>query len=122
MELTAILLIGHGSRATEANEAMYQVAAELKATQKYPIVECAFLEINQPDISAGLSNCQVAGAVRIVVVPYFLHLGNHVQQDLPGIIGAWQTANPGIEIVMGRHFGYSPKLVELVEERIKEVL
>jgi len=119
---TAILLIGHGSRASEANEAMYQVAATLKETQSVAIIECAFLEINQPDISIGLSNCRLAGATRVLAMPYFLHLGNHVQKDLPGIIATWQAANPGIEVTMGRHFGYSPKLVELVQERINEVL
>ena len=59
---TAILLIGHGSRAPEANEAMYQVAATLKDSQNGGIIECAFLEISQPDIGTGLSNCRQAGA------------------------------------------------------------
>ena len=117
---TAILLIGHGSRAVEANEAMYRVAEDLKAS--YPLVECAFLEISQPDIPTGLSNCRASGAVRIIAIPYFLHMGNHVQKDLPGIIGAWQAANPGIEVTTGRHFGYSPVLTNLVQERIAEIL
>jgi sirohydrochlorin ferrochelatase len=120
--MDGILLIGHGSRASKANEAMYQVASDLKATTQYEIVECCFLEINQPDIGTGLTNCLEAGADRIIVIPYFLNLGNHVQQDLPRIIGDWLLAAPDVEVIMGQHFGYSPKLVELVQERISDAL
>lgn len=121
-DVTAILLLGHGSRAVDANEAMHHVASDLRATGQYSIVECAFLEINQPDIPAGLTNCREAGATHIVVIPYFLHLGNHVKKDLPEIIGNWQQTNPTIDVTVGQHFGYSPKLVELVQERIGQAV
>lgn len=121
-EVTAILLLGHGSRAVDANEAMHRVAADLRATGQYAIVECAFLEINQPDIPAGLTRCLEAGATHIIVIPYFLHLGNHVKKDLPEIIGNWQEAHPTIAVTVGQHFGYSPKIVELVQERISQAV
>ena len=117
----AILLLAHGSRATEANVAMFQVAADLKASGQYELVECAFLEMTSPDITTGLTNCREAGAGRIIIMPYFLHLGRHVQEDLPGIIKAWSANNPGVEVTMAAHLGYSPKLTELVQERISEV-
>lgn len=119
---TAILLIGHGSRAEAANESQYRVAADLKSSGRYQVVECAFLEINQPDIPAGLSLCRAAGATKIVVVPYFLHMGTHVRKDLPRIIGAWWLENSEIEVVDSPPLGYSPKITELVEERIDQAL
>jgi sirohydrochlorin ferrochelatase len=121
-EKTAILLIGHGSRAEGANEGQYRVAADLRSSGRYALVECAFLEINQPDIPAGLTACREAGASRIVVMPYFLHLGNHVRQDLPRIIGEWQQANPGLEVSLSPPLGYSPRLTGLVEERIRQAI
>ncbi len=99
---------------------MYRVAAELKTTGQYGIVECAFLEMSQPDIPIGLTTCRDLGATRIIVIPYFLHLGNHVRQDLPRLIGEWQSANPAIGVTTGQHLDYSPKLVELVQQRIEE--
>jgi len=101
---------------------MYQIAETLKATKQFYFVECAFLEINQPDIAIGLTICQEAGAKQIVIVPYFLHLGSHVQRDLPNIISGWQKDNPTIKIIMGQHLGFSPLLVSLVQERIQEAL
>ena len=121
-EKTAILLIGHGSRAEGAKESQYRVAADLKSSGRYSLVECAFLEISQPDIPAGLSICREAGANRIVVVPYFLHMGTHVRKDLPRIIGDWWLANSEVEILDSAPLGYSPKITELVEERINQAL
>lgn len=121
-EKTAILLIGHGSRAEGANDSQYRVTADLKSSGRYSLVECAFLEISQPDIPAGLDICRTAGATKIVVVPYFLHMGNHVRKDLPRIIGEWWLANSDIEVVDSPPLGYSPKITELVEERISQAL
>lgn len=119
---TAILLLGHGSRAKEANAAMYRVADDLKASGQYAIIECAFLELSTPDIAGGLTTCKQQGAQRIIIIPYFLHLGRHVQRDLPQLIGEWWQTNEDVEVLLGKHFGYSPKLTELVQERIANVV
>lgn len=119
-EKIAVLLLGHGSRAVDANTAQYQVAGDLRQT--YPIVECAFLELNSPSIPEGLTLCQQAGASRIIVIPYFLSLGRHVQKDLPEIIGEWRKTNPDVEVKLGNPLGYSSKMTALVLERIGEQL
>src|SRR5947209_3073152 len=106
----AILLLAHGSRAIDANAAMQQVVEALKQSGQYYAVECAFLEINDPDIKTGLTLCQKTGATRIIVVPYFLHLGRHVKEDLPRIIGEWQQEYPSTEVVVGQSLGFSPKI------------
>jgi sirohydrochlorin ferrochelatase len=117
----AILLIAHGSRAADANTAMYRVADDLREGE-WGAVECAFLELNEPLIPEGLTRCADAGANLIIAVPYFLHLGKHVKEDLPRIISEWRAANPGIEVRLGNPFGYSPRLTELIGERIAEQL
>ena len=122
MEKTAILLLAHGSRASDANQALYQIAREIEATNQYASVECAFLEMNQPDIPTGLTLCHEAGATHIVIVPYFLHLGRHVREDLPRLISQWSASQPGVRVTVGSSLGYSPKLVALVQERIAQAL
>ncbi len=120
--LTAILLLAHGSRAMDANGALFRVADDLRFNGQFELVECAFLELTQPDIRTGLDNCRSAGVRRVIIIPYFLHLGRHVKEDLPGIINAWCELNPGISVTIGSHLGYSPKLTELVKERIGQAL
>lgn len=119
---TAILLLGHGSKAARANEAMHRVADHFRREWPGRIVEAAFLEINAPSIPEGIDLCAGAGAERIVLIPYFLHLGTHVQKDLPRIVEEGRDRHPAVEIVLGPHLGFHPKLVEVVEERIAEAL
>ncbi|MEE9274947.1 MAG: CbiX/SirB N-terminal domain-containing protein [bacterium] len=119
---TAVLLLGHGSRAAGANEAMHRVAAHFREEWPDRIVESAFLEINEPSIPGGIDLCAEAGAERIVLIPYFLHLGNHVQEDLPRFVEEGKARHPGVELILGPHLGFHPKLIEIVEERIAEAV
>ena len=119
---TAVILLGHGSRAVEANGAMYEVIRRLQAKWPGYRFGAAFLEINAPSIPEGIDAHAAVGAERIILLPYFLHLGNHVQKDLPQFMEEGRLRHPGVEITLGEHLGFHPKLVEIVEERLTESL
>ncbi|HIE26313.1 TPA: sirohydrochlorin cobaltochelatase [Candidatus Poribacteria bacterium] len=115
----AILLLGHGSQAVGANQAMYRVTELIRQQTGY-IVEVGFMALNSPSIEDAVANCIVQGAHKIVVIPYFLHLGVHVQRDLPRRLAEIKRQYPDVEIMMGKHLGFHPKLVEVVLDRINE--
>lgn len=117
----AVLLIGHGSRAAGANDSIYQVAELVKKQTGYQIVELGFMGLNPPSISDGVKTCIEQGATKIIVIPYFLHLGVHMQKDLPNTIEELRSVHPETEILLGNHIGFHPKLVEVVVERINEL-
>ncbi len=119
---TAVILLGHGSKAAEANDAMYEVVRRLQERWPYYRFSAAFLEINAPSVPEGIDRCAEAGAERILLLPYFLHLGNHVQKDLPGFMEEGRQRHPGLEISLGPHLGFHGKLVEIVEDRLIESL
>jgi sirohydrochlorin ferrochelatase len=119
---TAILLMAHGSRIPEANDAAREVAAMVREMTGQAIVEVAFREMHAPDIQQGIDNCVAQGATRILLLPYFLFMGAHVQHDLPDEIAAARKRHPGLEMVMGTHLGAHRKLAEIVTERIGEGL
>jgi sirohydrochlorin ferrochelatase len=58
----------------------------------------------------------------VVIIPYFLHLGRHVQKDLPRIIEEAQQRHPGIWMRLGPHLGYDRRLALIVAERAEETL
>lgn len=118
----AVLLLGHGSKAEGANEAMRRVGAGLRERNPGWVVECAFLEINPPSIPEGIDLCAARGAGRIVLLPYFLHLGTHVAHDLPRLMAEGQARHPRVEITLASHLGYHPMLVEIAQERLEEAL
>lgn len=119
---TAILLMAHGSRISQANDAVRDIAARVQQLTEFEIVEFSFREQHLPNIQQGVDNCVAKGAKRILLVPYFLYLGAHVQEDLPEELERARDRHPGVEMVLGKHLGVHDKLAEIVVERITESL
>lgn len=119
---TAILLMGHGSRVTEANLALNKVAEMVRTISEFEIVEVAFREMHEPNIQAGIDRCVARGAGRILLYPYFLFAGAHVLEDLPAEMVEANRRHPGLEMVLGKPLGVHAKLGEIVCERIGESL
>ncbi len=119
---TAILLMAHGSRIPEANDAAREIAAMVKQMTGYEIVEVSFREQHLPDIQTGIDACVAKGAQRVPLIPYFLFVGAHVQEDLPEEMAEARKRHPGVEFAMGTHLGVHRKLAEVVVERIAEGL
>ena len=119
---TAILLMAHGSRSPEANDAAREIAARVKKMTGFDIVEVSFREQHLPNIQEGVDRCVEQGAQRILLVPYFLYMGAHVLEDLPEELAVAKERHPGIEMVLGKHLGVHDKLAEIVVERIAESL
>ena len=119
---TAILLMAHGSRIPEANDAARQIAARVKELSQFEIVEVSFREQHLPNIQQGVDSCVARGAQRILLVPYFLYLGAHVLEDLPAELAQARERHPGVDMVLGKHLGAHQKLAEIVVERIAESL
>ena len=119
---TAILMMAHGSRIAEANDAAREVATMVQEMTGFEIVEVSFRELHEPNIQQGIDACVARGAGRILLVPYFLFMGAHVQHDLPEEIEMAQKRHPGLIMEMGGHLGAHRKLAEIETERINEAL
>jgi len=119
---TAILLMAHGSRIPEANDAVREIAKMVKEISGYPIVEVSFREMHLPSIQQGIDACVAQGAERILLLPYFLFTGAHVQEDLPEEMAMARERYPNVEFAMGSHLGVHRKLAEIVTERIGQGL
>ena len=122
MKNTAILMMAHGSRIPEANDAVREIAAMVKKITGYDIVEVSFREQHLPNIQQGIDACVAQGAERVLLVPYFLFIGAHVQEDLPEEMARARARHPQVEFAMGKHLGVHKKLAEVVVERVAEGL
>lgn len=119
---TAILMMAHGSRIAEANNAAHQVAKMVQELTGFEIIEVSFRELHEPNIQSGIDTCVAKGAERILLMPYFLFMGAHVQHDLPEEIAEAKKRYPDLVMEMGGHLGAHPKLAEIESERIGEAL
>jgi sirohydrochlorin ferrochelatase len=117
----AILLIGHGSRAAQASDDMFRVAGMIRESGEFPVVECGFLQLCTPTIEEAAERCVAEGAEKIWMIPYFLHCGVHIRDDLPEVLRECRGRFPGVEMAMGDQLGDDPLLARVVMNRVREV-
>jgi sirohydrochlorin ferrochelatase len=118
---TGIVVFAHGSRVESANEAVRAVATRLARAGPYDRVEAAFLELGVPDLEGAVVQLAQKGATRIVVIPYFLTLGMHLERDLPAIVDRIRTHQPNLEIVTAPPLDGHPALLEILLDRAKDL-
>jgi len=114
--MTGFVVFAHGSRVESANQAVRDVAARMAAEGSH-LVEPAFLELGTPDLKAATSRLLERGASRIVVIPYFLTLGTHMQRDLPRLARDAARANGDVEIKVTAPLDGHPALLEALLDR-----
>src|SRR5438477_9195801 len=107
---TALLLIAHGSRQPEANDDLHHLVASLRGQGRYSVVEPAFLELAQPAIDEAARRCIAQGAGRVIMLPYFLSSGVHVQRDLQQHRASLASAFPSTHFTLAEPLGRHPLL------------
>src|SRR4028119_2178657 len=113
----AMLVMVHGSPRPIANQDMFAVVEVLRERGVFPIVEVGFMECNEPSIPDAMGRCVELGAEKVVAVPYFLHTGNHVTDDLPTLLEEAQMQYPNVQFLMGDYLGHDPLLADIIAER-----
>ena len=119
---TALLVMVHGSPRPVANEDMFAVVEDVRARGRFPIVAVGFMECNEPNIPDAIDGCVAEGATRIVAVPYFLHTGTHVCDDLPTLLEEAQARHPQVEFLLGDYLGLSPRVSDLLAARAADAV
>ena len=117
---TALLLIAHGSRRTEANAELDRIAERLRERGRYPIVQSSFLEIAEPSIEDGGAKCVERGATKVVMLPYFLSPGRHVVEDLTAARTKLCERFPAVRFSLAEPLGSHPLILDVIEQRARE--
>jgi sirohydrochlorin ferrochelatase len=117
---TGIVIFAHGSSVPSANEAV-RVVAEAAAAGSFERFETAFLEA-RPNLAEAVARLAGSGVTRILVVPYFLTLGIHLQRDLPAVVEQLAKAHPNVEIRVTPPLDQHPALAQILRERAQAAL
>jgi sirohydrochlorin ferrochelatase len=116
---TGFIVFAHGSRIEPANEAVRAVAAELARAGPLDLVEAAFLELGEPDLEGAVARLSARGVVRVVVIPYFLTAGTHLERDLPRIAGNISQNYQHLEIQVRPPLDGHPALLQILLDRAR---
>jgi sirohydrochlorin ferrochelatase len=113
----ALQLIAHGSRQPEANADLHHFAEEFRRRGDYDMVIASFLELAAPSIEQGGALCVEQGAERVVLLPFFLSAGVHVQRDLTEARERLAARYPQVDFRLAEPLARHPLLFKVVEER-----
>jgi sirohydrochlorin ferrochelatase len=115
--MTGYVVFAHGSSVESANEAVRAVTAQLRARGGYDAVETAFLEGGRPDLRSAVESLSARGAASVVVIPYFLTLGLHLQRDLPRLITEIENVHPELSIRVTPPLDGHPAMIDALLDR-----
>lgn len=117
-----LVVFAHGSSVPEANEAVRRVAGDAARRCGVELWSEAFLDPVRPDLGSAVDRLTREGAEKIVVTPYFLTMGMHLQEDLPRILDEVSQSHAGVEIVCSSPLDGDPSLVDILARRVRQVL
>ena len=116
--MKGILIVDHGSRLTDANEMLGEMAALIQSMAGSDVVvRYAHMELAEPDINQGFADCVRAGATDVTVFPYMLSPGRHSTSDIPRMVATAARAFPHVAFNVTPAFGLHEKLAQVVLER-----
>ena len=96
--------------------------ANRSSSGRFDAVEPAFLELGQPDLDGAVARLVEGGARRIVIVPYFLTPGKHLQRDLPRIVADLAGLYPGVDFTVTPPLDGHPALIDALLDRAHEAV
>ncbi len=116
------LVIAHGSREQEANQAFFDFLERFRKKYLERKVQGAFLELAKPSIPEAIEQCVSEGTTEIVVMPLMFFSGRHVKTDIPQLIQEAKTRHPEVDFHYTGPLAEHPMLLELLEDKAKSIL
>jgi uroporphyrin-III C-methyltransferase len=120
--MEGVMVIGHGSRRSEANEDVCNAALRIAERGRFPLVAAAFLELARPTIAAAYARLVRLGASHIIVHPYFLSPGRHTRGDIPVEVRLAANQHPDVTYQITEPLAAHPLVIGAAIERIREAV
>jgi sirohydrochlorin cobaltochelatase len=114
-----LLAIGHGTRNDRGRQTFIDfVETYQKLDTSRPVIPC-FLELTEPTILEGVEACVKQGYTDITALPILLFAARHNKFDVTNELDRARSPYPQINFSYGRHFGITPKIIELWRDRLQ---
>lgn len=121
-EKIGIIILAHGSRIEKANRLVYNIVNFVKTKGKYKICEAAFLQNVMPDLETSFRKITSKKVSKIIVVPFFLFVGNHVSRDIPKKLQKLKEEYPNIKVIYTQSLGKDKRIANIVLDSIKKYI
>ncbi|MDX6257023.1 MAG: sirohydrochlorin cobaltochelatase [Frankiales bacterium] len=116
-----LVIVGHGTKSDDG-VAEFGSFVDLVAQLAPFDVAGGFLELSSPPMTDAVAELYGHGHRRLVAVPLVLVGAGHAKGDVPAALARERDRRPGLSFGYGRPLGPHPTLLEILDERITEVL
>jgi sirohydrochlorin cobaltochelatase len=117
-ETTGLIIICHGSPLPPANKGFIDLVDRIAARLGMNHVLPAFLALLRPNIQDQIAELVSRGVTRIVLMPYFLFQGRHVDIDIPNILTECQEWFPEVTLELLPTLENDPAVESVVVQRL----
>lgn len=117
-----IVILGHGSKRKVANKQIAEVINQIKPRLISTKIVPAYLQFCRPTLKESVRLLVKRDCKTIIVVPFFLFMGNHVKRDIPKAIKNETIKYPELEFIYAESLGKDTRIAEIVLGRIKKVM
>jgi sirohydrochlorin cobaltochelatase len=116
-----LLAIGHGTRNEGGRQTFIDfIETYQKLDTSRPVIPC-FLELTQPNIQQGIEICLEKGYTEMTALPILLFAARHNKFDVTNELDRVRSLYPQLNFSYGRHFGITPKIIQLWRDRLVEL-
>ncbi len=121
-QVIGVIIVDHGSRREDSNRLFEQLVRDFEDRSAYSIVEPAHMDLASPNLETAFDRCVHRGASFVVVNPFFLLPGRHLEEDIPTLAASASARHPGIDYTITEPVGLHPLMADIVEDRITAAL
>lgn len=118
MDMTGMIVLGHGSRRREVGEAFTAMVERVARRMPGMTVLPAFFSLGEPTLADQVRRLAADGCSRIVIMQYFLYNGVHIEQDIPEMIAELRREMPGLQFVVQPTLQDDPAMETLIADRL----
>ncbi len=117
-ETTGLLIVCHGSPLPAANEGFIAMVGRIAARLGMKNVLPAFFALLRPNIQDQVAELASRGVDRVVIMPYFLFQGQHVNIDIPNILVQCREWFPDMTLELMPTLENDPAVETVVIQRL----
>jgi sirohydrochlorin cobaltochelatase len=116
-----LVIVGHGTRSDDGVAEFAELVATVAKLAPFDVAG-GFLELSSPPMTDAVAGLYARGHRRLVAVPLVLVGAGHAKGDVPAALVRERLRREGLTFGYGRPLGPHPVLLDLLDERIGEVL
>jgi sirohydrochlorin cobaltochelatase len=116
-----LLMIGHGTKDNQGRASLLEFAQLYQALDPCrPVFPC-FLELTGPTIQEVVADCVAQGYTDLSVLPILLFAARHNKFDVTNELDRARQHYPELRFHYGRHFGITPGILDLWQDRLAQL-